>query len=271
MIKLNEELHVKIVQWKSSSDVDGNLNFIREKIEQAERGTIVVFPEYSMLYPDYKNEDGFKMRAETSDGNFINSIRKSASKSSCDVLINFVEKTFGRPLNTSLYINSEGFIAARYSKTHLFDSYGFRESSLYAQGYFVPEPFLVKGEHKAGLQICYDIRFPEITRLYSLKSADILFVQAGFYKGDFKYETWKTLLMARAMENGMFVVAANQCGEDFLGHSMVISPYGKIISEAGDDFQDLDVKISMSEVAQYRENTGILDHRRLDLYDVKGL
>ena len=266
-----EKVRFKIVQWRSGDSVEKNLAFILSRIEEAQKGTTIIFPEYSMLYPDYLNIERFIEQAQDSSDSFVKSISESAKRHSVDIIINFVEKNYGKPLNTSLHINSSGKISGRYSKTHLFDSYGFMESNLYQKGHSIPEPFLLHGKFPVGIEICYDIRFPEIARLYSLMGAQVIIVQAAFYKGNYKYETWSTLLKARAMENGVFVIAADQCGEDFLGHSMVVNPYGQVEGELGEEEGDIEAEIDMAMVQEYRDSVPVIKHRRIDLYDVRGL
>ncbi len=268
---MDTTMKLKIIQWKSTGDVSRNLEFILDRIGKTGKDSFVIFPEYSMIYPDYKDTQSFIEKSQGIGDFFIHSIQDSARKNSVEVMINFAEKSYGKPFNTSLHINSSGMISARYSKTHLFDSYGFQESSLYRRGMNIPDPFQVSGRFLAGVEICYDIRFPEITRMYSLKGASILLVQAGFYRGEMKYDTWMTMLRARAMENGMFVLAANQCGPDFLGHSTVIDPYGRILAEAGEEPMDLEASVDLSIVEKYREDVPVLNHRRKDLYEVGGL
>lgn len=268
---MDSKIKFRIVQWKSGSSVTDNLSFITAKINDTEKDTLIIFPEYSMLYPDYSNPDAFISSAQNYDDYFIRTISEAASKKSVDVIINFVEKNYGKPFNTSLHINSSGRISGRYSKTHLFDSYGFSESKLYERGNTIPEPFLLYGKIPVAMEICYDIRFPEISRIYSLQGARILIVQAGFYRGHLKYETWATLLRARAMENGVFVLAADQSGEDFIGHSMVVDPYGQVLMELGEDPGDMQGEIDLSIVDSYRDSVPVIKHRRIDLYDVHGL
>ncbi|MGP6207321.1 nitrilase-related carbon-nitrogen hydrolase [Cuniculiplasma sp. SKW3] len=268
---MDNKIKFKIVQWKSGSILKNNLDFITAKINETEKNTIIIFPEYSMLYPDYSNPEAFMSSAQSYDDSFIGTISEAASNQSVDVVINFVEKNYGKPLNTSLHINSSERISGRYSKIHLFDSYGFSESRLYERGNKIPEPFLIHGKVPTAMEICYDIRFPEISRLYSLQGAYILIVQAGFYRGHLKYETWATLLRARAMENGIFVLAADQCGEDFIGHSMVVDPYGQILMELDEDAGDLQGEIDLSKVDDYRDSVPVIRQRRIDLYDVHGL
>ena len=120
------------------------------------------------------------------------------------------------------------------------------------------------------MQICFDLRFPEPARILAVKGAEMLIYQAGWFKGDHKLEQWRTLLKARAMENGTFVVGAAQCGESFTGHSVIISPYGEIVEEAGDRETVIIADIDLAEVEKYREEVPVIRSRRLDIYDIRG-
>lgn len=268
---MRNRIRVKVFQMQSSDILKENLEWILEGIRSAGKNAdVCVFPEYSMLHPDYSMKDHYISSTQKTDGNFISSISAQCRESGVGAIVNFIEKSYGKPLNTSLSINSMGIINGRYSKTHLFDAGNYNESSIHSPGDTIPEPFGVSGI-ASGIEICYDIRFPELSRIYALKGAGIIFVQAGFYAGNLKYETWKTLLTARAMENGVFIVASAQCGDEFVGHSMIIGPDGRIISEAGNEPCSISAELDMNDVEAYRNNIHVLDHRRLDLYDVKGL
>ncbi len=268
---LQDKIRVKVFQMQSSDTPEENLEWILEGIRNTGKDQdVCVFPEYSMLHPDYSRTDRYISCAEKTGGNFISSISAQCRESGVGAIVNFIEKTYGKPYNTSLSINSMGIINGRYSKAHLFDAGKYAESSIHSQGNAIPEPFGVSGID-SGIEICYDIRFPELSRIYAMRGARIIYIQAGFYAGNMKYETWKTLLTARAMENGVFIAASAQCGEEFVGHSMIIGPDGRIISEAGNEPCSISAELDMNDVEEYRNNIRVLDHRRLDLYDVSGI
>ncbi len=264
---------ITLVQFNSSGDTGKNLELIVSKIrEYSSKSDLIIFPEYSMIKPDYGNRELMVSIAQEEDGNFINTIKDEAKKNKVYVLANYVERngSNGKPYNTSLLIDSLGIIVGKYQKLHLFDSYGMRESNVYNFGRLEPEVHSMNGVN-IGMEICYDIRFPELSRLYALSGSKIITVQAGFFKGDFKVETWRTLLQSIAMCNGSFIAACGQSGPEFIGHSMLVSPYGKILYEAGEKSEDITFNIDLNETTRYLDSVPVLEARRRDIYDVRGL
>jgi predicted amidohydrolase len=155
-----------------------------------------------------------------------------------------VQAPDGRGFNRSLLFSPEGKIAARYDKIHLFDvqlgSAGetYRESATFAPG---GKAVLTVGpaDAKIGLTICYDMRFPPLYRALANSGAEMIFVPAAFTRPTGAAH-WETLLRARAIETGAYVLAPAQGGkhEDgrgTWGHSVVIDPWGKVIAELDHD------------------------------------
>jgi predicted amidohydrolase len=163
-----------------------------------------------------------------------------------------------------------GIVCGKYRKTHLFDAYTMKESSVYEFGRMQVKPFGL-GQQNLGSLICYDLRFPEPSRILRLSGAGILSYQAGWFSGNRKLETWRNLLISRAMENGAFVLGTAQCGPKFTGHTMAVSPYGEVLSELGNEEGVLSVDLDLSLIEKYLEEVPVLKERRLDLYDVAGL
>lgn len=147
-----------------------------------------------------------------------------------------------RMVNRSYFINSSGEIQAHYDKIHLFDvtlpnGDQYRESDLFDAGdtpVLVDHPF-----GKIGLSICYDVRFPYLFREYALHGAALLLIPAAFTVPT-GMAHWHTLMRARAIENGCYVVAAAQVGthdggRTTYGHSVIIDPWGDVLADAGGD------------------------------------
>ena len=266
-------LRVAVVQFRSGDSIDENLRFIQEKITALSKDAdLIIFPEYSMKQPNFNDREDMIGASQDLDGVFIHSIRESARNNGAHVIVNFIENNgvTEKPFNTSILINSLGIISGIYQKIHLFDSYGMRESAVYTEGHIKPELYSIKG-FNLGMEICYDIRFPELTRLYSLKGANIITVQAGFFQGDFKLETWKVLLQSIAMTNGTYVLASAQAQPGYVAHSMIVHPSGKVLAEAGNGNEDLIASIHINECKEYLETVPVLEARRRDIYDVHGL
>lgn len=155
-----------------------------------------------------------------------------------------------KPWNTMFIINGSGIIG-KYRKQHLFALW--QEDKFFAAGNR-PEPVPI-GTDMIGPLICYDLRFPQLAREHAFKGAFSLVVSAQWPKS--RLDHWRILLRARAIENQIFVIAANGCGKvgDYVlaGHSMIIAPDGRIISEAGQDAECLQSVLPKDGVEKARE------------------
>ena len=173
--------------------------------------------------------------------------------------------------NSSFLINSPGNISARYRKMHLFDidlpGMAIKESDYFLKG---QKPVAGKIErHLCGLTICYDLRFPELFRVYSAKLCRIIFVPANFTYRTGK-DHWEILLRARAIENLCFIIAAGQSGVNpgngvkSFGSSMIIDPWGKIVGKLGPKGEGILLRtIDLSKCDQIRRCLPALSHRAL--------
>jgi predicted amidohydrolase len=176
----------------------------------------------------------------------------------------------GKVANRGFVIDREGNIRARYDKIHLFDvdlptGESWRESNVYSAGAGV---VLINGTPigTLGLTICYDLRFPGLFARLAEAGADVISVPAAFTVPTGKAH-WHVLLRARAIEAGLFVVAAAQVGrhEDgrqTFGHSLVIDPWGEVLLDMGEEkgvgFADID----LARISDVRSRIPALNHRR---------
>lgn len=166
--------------------------------------------------------------------------------------------------NTSYLFDRQGKLVGTYSKAHLFKL--MNEHQFLQSG---DQPGLYEMENQqVGGVICYDIRFPEWIRQHALKGAKVLFVCAQWPNPRLAH--WRSLLIARAIENQMYVVACNRVGTDaassFFGHSMVIDPWGEVIAEAGEEETILTAEIDLDIVDQVRTKIPVFTDRRPDIY-----
>jgi len=175
----------------------------------------------------------------------------------------------GRVANRSFVIDPHGDVAARYDKLHMFDvdlagGESYRESRYYGPGSKAVVADLPFG--RLGMTICYDLRFPALYRALATAGADLIAIPAAFTKQTGQAH-WHVLVRARAIETGAFVLAATQGGlhengRETFGHSMIVSPWGDILAEAGEDpgviFADIDVAAS----AEARARIPSLKHGR---------
>lgn len=167
--------------------------------------------------------------------------------------------------NRSFMIDPSGRIVSQYDKIHMFDvtlseTEQYRESDGYRAGGHAVIADTAFG--KIGMTICYDIRFPHLYRGLAKSGASILLIPAAFAQPTGRAH-WEVLLRARAIETGCFVIAAAQTGEHqttqgrprkTYGHSMIVSPWGEILTDAGEDqgiiYADLDLSLVESTRAR---------------------
>ena len=180
-----------------------------------------------------------------------------------------------KPKNSLVLIDPAGEIRCKYSKLHLFDvdlkdGNSFRESHSVTPGEDIVLCDTELG--RLGFTICYDLRFGELYRLLSLSGAQVIFVPACFAMQTGRAH-WEVLLRARAIENGVYIVACNQIGEKYnmtaYGHSMVIDPWGKVIARAEDKPCVLMAEIDLERIDEVRSQIPSLLNRRADLYELR--
>jgi len=172
--------------------------------------------------------------------------------------------------NRAFLIDSSGEIRATYDKLHLFDvdlptGESWRESASYAPGsaaVVAPTPV-----GPLGLSICYDLRFPDLYRALTDAGARVLAIPAAFTVPTGEAH-WHVLMRARAIEAGVFVVAAAQCGEHedgrrTYGHSLVVGPWGEILLDMGGEANGVEfAEIDLGEVDSVRARLPAIRHRR---------
>lgn len=171
--------------------------------------------------------------------------------------------------NRAFIFAPDGAVAARYDKIHMFDvdlpsGESYRESTNYEPGGTAVNVRLPWGV--LGVTTCYDLRFSEQYKALAAAGADFLAVPAAFTKVTGEAH-WHVLLRARAIETGCFVLAAAQGGlhengRSTYGHSMIISPWGEILAEAGDEPCVIAAEVDPAEVAAARQRIPALNHVR---------
>jgi predicted amidohydrolase len=117
-----------------------------------------------------------------------------------------------------------------------------------------------------GLLICYDLRFPELSRLLTIKGADVLIAPSAWVAGEMKEEHWQTMIKARAIENGSYIVAPDQVGNIYCGKSMVVDPFGVVLLDMGKREGMEIVDIDKARIQQVRRSLPLLKNRRTDIY-----
>jgi len=174
-----------------------------------------------------------------------------------------------RLANRSYLFDPSGAIVTFYDKLHMFDAdlsdeESYRESLNYRPGDQMVVAATPWGP--LGLTICYDLRFPQLYRALGKAGASIITVSAAFAATTGQAH-WHVLLRARAIETGAFILASAQCGEHdggrrTYGHSMIVTPWGAILAEAGEEPCVITATLDLGQVAETRRKLPSLQHDR---------
>jgi deaminated glutathione amidase len=264
---------VAVVQMKSSELKADNLSVAIENIHRAadNKANAICFPEFLMGYsPAEQDVKVLSNTAETVNrGKFVAALRRAARINNIPMIATIYEKsdTFveQRVYDTAVMIDSRGKISSVYRKLHLYDALGFKESAKFIAGDKINKPVMF-GSARVGIMICYDIRFPEMSRILAGNGADVLIVPSAWVHGILKEEHWQTMLKARAIENGSFVIAPDQVGNIYTGRSMIIDPFGVVLLDMGNREGMEIVDIDTSRVRDVRASLPLLENRRTDVY-----
>jgi predicted amidohydrolase len=260
----DRSIGVGVAQFAPAASVASNLEVIRELVQRAaERGArVVLFPEYSSYFVD-PFDDTLAAHAEEIDGPFTTALTEIAAASQVTVVAGLLEKGADghRVRNAVVAVDSSGVIAT-YRKLHLYDAFGQRESDWVEAGEIeTPQTFDIDGL-RFGLMTCYDLRFPEVSRVVVDAGADVVLVAAEWVRGPLKEHHWRTLLQARAIENTVFVAAADHPPPLGVGHSVVIDPQGVAIASVGTGTDVAVAHLDVEAVARVRRVNPALELRR---------
>lgn len=255
-----------VAQYAPGADKDANLQTISEMVERAARrqAQLIVLPEYAIFTVDAMDER-FVQAAEALDG--PSSQRLAALSREYDMTIiggiNEVCESDPERIYNTLVAYQSGEIAETYRKIHLYDAFGYRESDRVIAGDASSELAVVEvGGFVVGMQTCYDIRFPEVSRTLIDRGAEILALPAEWVPGPGKEYFWNTLIRARAIENTAYVLAADQSGPTGVGQSAIIDPLGTTVAAMANEQGLATGCISRERLDQVRQINPALDLRR---------
>ena len=232
-------VEVAVAQFAPGEDKARNLEAARGFIaEAAGRGArVVLLPEYAMFTAP-RMDARYVDAAEPLDGPFAAGIAAAAAEHGVYAVVGLVvalADTPDRISNTLAAFSPEGQLAASYRKLHLYDAFGATESDTLVAGPIEePETFTADGV-TFGVQTCYDLRFPEVSRRIADAGAQVLLLAAQWVPGPLKEDHWTTLLRARAIENTLYVAAAGQNAPRGSGRSMVVDPLGTAVAALGEE------------------------------------
>jgi deaminated glutathione amidase len=262
---LDPSVAIAVAQFAPVADAAANLASIRSLAETAAlRGAkLVVFPEYSSYFSPRLGAD-FVEAAQPLDGTFVTGIRALASDLGIYLVVGLVEQIdeTDRFSNTLVAVSPSGDILSVYRKLHLYDAFGDRESDWVRPGDIEPPQTFEFDGFVVGLQTCYDLRFPEVTRVLVDAGATLVVVPSEWVRGPLKEHHWRTLVTARALENTIYVAAADQAPPIGVGNSMIVDPMGVELATIGELTDVAIASISPARVVQVRTVNPALELRR---------
>jgi len=263
-------MKIAVVQFKASTNKELNLKKIKDYISRAakNKAELVAFPEFMMFYTNStQTPKQLASLAEKINDNFVHEIAKAAKENHIQVVGSFYEKSTkkDRVFDTSFVVDKSGKVISTYRKIHLYDALGFRESDKMASGSNIAKP-VKTSIGKVGMMICYDLRFPEMSRSLAAAGSEILIVPSAWVKGEMKEEHWLTINKTRAIENGCYVIAPDQVGNIYCGRSLVVDPYGKILLDMKQKQGIGYANIELKRIKQIRKLLPLLKNRRTDVY-----
>lgn len=268
-------MKIACIQTTSTASIDENIESITPMIEQAAAAgaSLIALPENAFLMASGRvfHEQVYMQQEHPA----VIAMQKLAKRLGVSLLIGSVavkDKALstGKYANRQVLISKEGEVITVYDKIHLFDvsipqgeSHQESRRFVYGEKAVIAE---VEGA-KLGMSICYDVRFPHLYRALAKAGAELLAIPAAFTRFTGEKGGWHVLCRARAMETGCFVIAPAQCGthsgdRQTYGHSLIINPWGEILTEGGDKPGIFSAEIDLAEVAKTRQVMPSLNHDR---------
>lgn len=258
-------MRIALAQIRSGTDPAANLGLVEDYTARAaEAGaSLVLFPEAAMC----RFGVPLDTVAEPFDGPWATGVRAVAERFGVVVVAGmFVPADDGRATNT-LIATGPG-VDARYDKIHLYDAFGFTESTTVAPG---REPVVITVDGvTVGLTLCYDIRFPELYVELADRGAELITAHASWGTGPGKLDQWTLLARARAIDTTTVVAAVGQAypgdeiaalGPTGVGGSLVASALGEVLVSAGDEPQLLVCDVDLNAARKARETVAVMSNR----------
>lgn len=266
---------VGIIQMLLVDDAKANVEKAIAKISQtAKKGAdIIVLPE--MFNCPYKTKN-FPIYAPYKDYAYEHLQKAAADNRIILIGGSIPEEDSGKIYNTCYIFDQNGTEIGKHRKMHLYDidvegGQYFKESEILSPG----DTATIVDTHlgKFGVGICYDIRFPEYSRILSLLDAKVIFMPAAFNMTSGPAH-WEFAFRSRALDNQVYMVGAapaRDINANYVayGHSIVVSPWGQIIGQLDEKEGILMADIDLDYVEKIRREFPILKHRRTDIYQIK--
>ena len=240
----------------------------------ADGAELIVLPE---KWTALGSEDDQRAAAQTLDGPAIEWARTTARELGVELVAgSILELVPGQQKlsNASVHIDAQGTVKAVYRKVHMFDvevgGRVYRESEIEQAGDEIVTSRTAAGI-ELGMSICYDLRFPELYRILAVRGARIVTVPAAFTLATTR-DHWETLVRARAIEDQVFVIAANQigphpAGQHSGGRSMIVDPWGVVLAQAQDRVGHIVAELDLERQGEIRASLPSLANRQPGVYD----
>ncbi len=242
-------------------DIDANVSLVREAVARVAGAgcRLAVLPEMWSTGFAYKELNELARRTPET----VEEMARLSEEHGLVLVGSLPEPDGDRVCNTA-YLLDRGRLVGKYRKIHLFSLMNEDRSFSGGDSWLVADT----SAGRVGVFICYDLRFPELARRLAVEGAEIIVVPGEWPKP--REEHWRTLLKARAIENQLFVVAANCCGvvgkHDFFGSSLIIGPKGEFLAEGGYDATELVATLDFEEMAKWREQITCFPDRKPQFY-----
>lgn len=268
-------MKIAVAQTLSTNDVLANIEMVRENVERlaAEGARLVVFPEATMHAFGEGLAEATQEYAETWKRDIADIAVRYGVYLVAGGFAPAEDPGDERIANQLIAVTPEGE-TFYYTKIHLYDAYGYKESDTVAAGHF-PLTIEVDGA-VVGLATCYDIRFPKLYADYARAGAQVILTPSSWGGGVGKENQWKLLTATRALDSNSFVVAVDQADPrtvdpeaDWtqptgIGYSRVVNPFGEVVAELGDSVDAFVVELDLEETKKAAETLPVLVNAKLD-------
>ncbi len=265
------EFRAACVQNTAGRDIRANVDWVCTQIDAAVDGgaSFVALPETVGLIEPVNDAIPPETFSEADDIGLA-AFRERARRHGVTILVGSQLIREGeRIYNRSFVLDDAGEIRARYDKLHMFDielqnGEAYRESDVITPG---DRAVLVEmPQARIGLSVCYDLRFSALYRALAGAGAEVITIPAAFTQTTGQAH-WHTLVRARAIETGAYVIAPNQCGHHAdkrysYGHSLIVDPWGEILADGGVEPGVIFADIDLARVAQARARIPVLQNER---------
>lgn len=280
-------MQVNLLQCQSGNDVKANLDFIESQLKQLRHKPdelqLVVLPECCLLFGNHESEQitwAGELSTQNNNNQHQSELKSKLAKLAQKFNVYLLAGTIpalaadNRVYSRSYFFDANGQVIGQYDKLHLFDvdiddgTKHYRESDTFCPGEHitvVKTPF-----GNIGLAICYDLRFADLFRALRHAGAEIILLPSAFtaITGE---AHWQTLIQARALDSQCFILAANQWGchnqgrRETWGHSMIVDPWGRIISQREHGVGWVQGHLDLAEMKKIRQKMPIYQHNRFEL------